>query len=117
MIICGILFAAVERDYKHWSLGHRAVVVVVDIFSAFFPFFYFFFFGPKALGFESKGPVSRLGAIEALLLGASYRQEAIIAHWNGFGFAASPRFPPLPLFHHAEWPWYWEKPPLLTPFL
>jgi len=61
--------------------------------------------GLLAIGllFGPEWPVSRLGAIEALLLGASYRQEAIIAHWNGFG--GDPCSPVL------------EKPPLLSPSL
>lgn len=61
MIICGILFAAVERDYKHWSLGHRAVVVVVDIFSAFFLFFISFFLARRHWDSNRRGQFPDLG--------------------------------------------------------
>lgn len=120
MIICGILFAAVERDYKHWSLGHRAVVVVVDIFSAFFPFFYLFFFWPEGTGIRIEGASFQTWGHRSIVIrrilstGSDHRT----LEWLRFR-SKSPLSPPLPLplFHHAEWPWYWEKPPLLTPFL
>lgn len=88
-------------------------------FFRFFSFFLFLFFWPEGTGIRIEGASFQTWGHRSIVIrrilstGSDHRT----LEWLRFR-SKSPFSPlPVPLFHRAEWPWYWEKPPLLTPFL